>query len=150
MKLDVSRFRFKTLDIKTSTMPDFAAIINSSLFDDSHSKRKKQYTISFTEKEYREYKEKFPKQDFFKLLCNFFNEFSVYEKEFTNSSINLALDNNLIKCGEAANAYVVEKKHSEAIIKYILDYLQGTFSEKIHPHIIKGSAELIAFIDGAK
>ena len=84
------------------------------------------------------------------MLRNFFDEFSVYEKEFTNPSLNLALDNNLVKCGEAANAYVVEKKHSEAIIKNILDYLQGAFSEKIHPNIIKGSADLIAFIDGAK
>lgn len=150
MKLDVSRLRFKTLEIKTSTKPDFAAIINSSLFDDSNSERKKQYTISFTKKECSEYKEKFPKQDFYNLLRNFFVEFSVYEKEFTNPSINLALDNNLVKCGEAANAYVVEKKHSEAIIKNILDYLQGAFSEKIHPNIIKGSADLIAFIDGAK
>lgn len=150
MKLDVSRLRFKTLELKTSTKPDFEPIINLSLYDDSHSDRKKQYTISFTEIECREYKGKFPNQDFFKLLCNFLNEFSVYEKEFTNSSINLALDNNLVKCGEAANAYVVEKKQSEATMKYILDYLQGTFSEKIHPVLMNGSADLIAFIDGAK
>lgn len=150
MKLDVSRLRFKTLEIKTSTKPDFASIINSSLFDDSHSERKKQYTISFTEKEYEGYKSKFANKDFFNLLCAFFNEFAVYEKEFTNPSINLVADNTLAKCGEVANTYVIEKKHSEATIKNILDYLLGTFSEKTHPALINGSAELINFIDGAK
>lgn len=150
MKLDVSRLRFKTLEIKTSTKPNLEPNINLPLFDDSNSERKKQHTISFTEKECGEYKAKFQNQDFSNLLRTFFDEFSVYEKEFSNPSINLVSDNNLARCGEAANTYVAEKKHNETVIKNILDYLQGAFSEKIHPALINGSADLINFIDGAK
>ena len=150
MKLDVSRLRFKTLEIKTTIKPDFEPVISFSLFDDSHSERKKQYTISFTEKERNEYQAKFESPDFSQLLCSFFNEFSVYEKNFTNSSISLATDKTLNKCGEVLNTYVAEKKNSEGTIKNILDFLEGSLLKVTHPALINGSADLVAFIDGAK
>ena len=150
MKLDVSRLRFKTLEIKTTMKPDFEPVINFPLFDDSHSERKKQYTISFTEKERNEYQAKFESPDFSQLLCSFFNEFSVYEKNFTNSSINLATDKTLNKCGEVLNTYVAEKKNNEGTIKNILDFLEGSLLKVTHPALINGSADLVAFIDGAK
>ena len=148
MKLDISRLRFKTSEIRTSVKPDFEPIINTPLHNDSHSERKKQYTISFTEKEYIEYKSKHPNVDFSKLLFSFCNEFSVYEKEFSNSSIHYAVDENLKLCGDTANSYVIHKKEKESDIVKILNFIDAF--KNYHNKIIAGSANLIAYIDGAK
>ena len=148
MKLDVSRLRFKTLEIKTATKPDFAPLVNFPLFDDSHSARQKQYTISFTESEYKEYQERFTGQDFVKLLFEFFDEFTVYEKEFTNPSILYASNDKLLEAGTLANNYVLSKKHEESIIKKLTDFIHNYGS--FHKRLIDGSADLLAFIDGAK
>lgn len=148
MKLDVSRLRFKTLEIKTTIKPNFEPVIKFSLFDDSHSERKKQYTISFTQKESAAYKARFPSQDFSKLLCSFFNDFSVYEKDFTNSSITLATNEKLLQCGDYLNSYVTKNNNDEKLIIGYLNFIKSWSDH--HRKIINGSADLIAFIDGAK
>ncbi|RMV28115.1 hypothetical protein ALP12_00449 [Pseudomonas savastanoi pv. phaseolicola] len=150
MKLDVSRLRFKTLEIKTSTKPDFEPTIHLPLFDDSHSERRKQYTISLTEQENKKYQETFASQTFVKLLFGFFDEFTVYEKEFSNTAIFYTSDETLLKCSDAVNNYVVKKTSDEKLLMQILIFLESKFFSEGHQRIIKASADLLAFIDGAK
>lgn len=150
MKLDVSRLRFKTLEIKTSIKPDFEPTIHLPLFDDSHSIRKKQYTISLTEQEHTEYQERFASQDFIKTLFDFFGEFTVYEKEFSNTAISYTSDETLLKCSEVVNNYVVKKISDEKPLIQILIFLENKVFSEGHQRIIKGSADLLAFIYGAK
>ncbi|MCF7536269.1 hypothetical protein [Pseudomonas petrae] len=148
MKLDVSRLRFKTLEINTATKPDFESLINLPLFEDSHSPRKNQYTISLTENEHKEYQDRFANQDLVKLLFEFFDAFTVYEKEFINSSIEFADNNKLRDVGVLANKYVLDKKQDESTIRTLTDFVHnyGAF----HKKLISGSNDLLAFIDGAK
>ncbi|AOE82007.1 hypothetical protein A7318_26455 [Pseudomonas lurida] len=148
MKLDISRLRFKTIEIRTSVKPNFEPIINIPLYDDSHSERKKQYTISFSEKEFIEYKSKHSADEFAKSLVNFCSEFSVFEKEFTNPSILYANNDKLMECGNITNSYVTNKKNDESLLKTIIDFVHSY--AHYHKKLIAGSSELIAFIDGDK
>ncbi|GLX89740.1 hypothetical protein Pfra02_23090 [Pseudomonas fragi] len=150
MKLDVSRLRFKTLEIKASTKPDFEPTIHLPLFDDSHSDRQTQYTISLTEQENKQYQEMFASQTFIKLLFGFFDEFKVYEKEFSNTAILFTSDETLLKCSEAVNNYVVKKTGDEKPLIQILTFLESKFFSEGHQKIVKASADILAFIDGAK
>lgn len=148
MKLDVSRLCFKTLEIKTTVKPNIGPTIHLPLFDDSHSDRKKQYTISFTEAEHAEYKEKYPEGDFLKLLFCFFNEFSVYEEVFSNTSIDLTKHEKFLQCSDLVNKHTLNKSKDDKAITSYLVFLDN-WSES-HGKLISGSKDLINFIGGAK
>lgn len=147
IRIDISPLLFESYSIETSKKPDFEVAINRQLVLDRFSKRDKQYTISFTQNEYELYKKQIStmpdKGDLFKhLLYDFFEDFTVYQKQFDNANIAVINDENLNRTSEYINKYVADKLTNETKLKEAIEYFVIRISA-IHEKLITGSADLL-------
>ncbi|WP_460132897.1 hypothetical protein [Pseudomonas sp. S1_E04] len=151
-RVNIKPLLFDSFSIQTSKKPIAEVLINQPLFVDPFSKREKQYTISFSQKEFSLYKEKLltlneKDKPFSKQLHKFLNDFSVCQLTFSNPNISFASDEGLTKASEYIDRYIVENSTNEMKLNEAVDY-SITRLNIVDEKLMAGSTDLFEVIAG--